>query len=474
MRAGRLSRRSREKAFDSLYRDHFREIFGYALALLHSPADAEDATQATFLNAYRALERGERPRHAASWLRTIALNVCREHFRRASRRPDEVSLEEDPGDLVVEAPEPAIGDVIRGLSHLPFNQRAALVMREFEGRSMAEIAGLLEVTSSAVETLLFRARRALREQLDGSLGCDEAERAISRQLDGALPRSERGALRAHLRECPECASLARRLRAHGSSLKSLALVPAPATLAWSKLTLSGASGAASTAAGASLVTAGAAPVAVKVLGATLLAALAVGAGSAALEPHGSRLSARGAGGDARPSAMKGGTIPSVPVGALAVSALNAPAVERALGGSMRADFHSDGTRGASARSPGHSASGTPANAGAESPQSGTRHTPSARGANSSSGRGQGRAYGHSGGNGHGGAGSPTSKPHPPAQRPPAHVQSRGNGHGYTIAYRHTRANGHAGASLATIDYHSSSGPADQAQPSANRGQSDAK
>ena len=168
MRPSRVPRRSPEKAFESLYERHFREIFGYSLALLHSPADAEDATQATFLNAYRAFERGERPRHPASWLRAIALNVCREHFRRASRRPEEVSLEEDPGELVVEPPEPAIGDVVRALSHLPFNQRAALVMREFEGRPVTEIADLLDVTSAAVETLLFRARRALREQLEGS------------------------------------------------------------------------------------------------------------------------------------------------------------------------------------------------------------------------------------------------------------------------------------------------------------------
>ena len=162
MRPSRLPWRSPAKAFDSLYRSHFREIFGYALALLHSPVDAEDATQATFLNAYRALERGERPRHAASWLRAIALNVCRKHFRRASRRPDEVSFEEDPGDLVVEAPEPAIGDVIRALSHLPFNQRAALVMREFEGRSVVEIAGLLEVTGPSRRSRRCCSARAAR------------------------------------------------------------------------------------------------------------------------------------------------------------------------------------------------------------------------------------------------------------------------------------------------------------------------
>jgi hypothetical protein len=103
-------------------------------------------------------------------------------------------------------------------------------MRELEGRSYTEIAEILEVSTSAVETLIFRARRALREQLEGSITCGEAEFAISRQLDGRLPRQERGQLRAHLRECSECAGFARRQRAQRGALKTLALVPVPSSL----------------------------------------------------------------------------------------------------------------------------------------------------------------------------------------------------------------------------------------------------
>ncbi len=184
-----LVKRSPAGTFESLYTRHVRDVYRYCRAMLGRQADAEDATQTTFLNAYRALEHGEQPRDPGSWLRAIALNVCREHDRRAGRRPDEVSLDDDPGELVVEPAGPELGDIVRGLSCLPFNQRAALVMREFEGRSLTEIAASLEVSASAVEALLFRARRSLREQLDEKLTCGEAERAISRQLDGALPRA---------------------------------------------------------------------------------------------------------------------------------------------------------------------------------------------------------------------------------------------------------------------------------------------
>ena len=103
-------------------------------------------------------------------------------------------------------------------------------MRELEGRSYAEIAEILETSVSAVETLLFRARRALREQLEGTLTCAEAERAISRQTDGRLARPERAALRAHLRQCKECERLGRSQRAHKKAFKALALVPIPTSL----------------------------------------------------------------------------------------------------------------------------------------------------------------------------------------------------------------------------------------------------
>jgi RNA polymerase sigma-70 factor (ECF subfamily) len=175
-----------------MYSRHAPGVYRYALALLGSPADAEEVTQTTFLNAYRAIDGGERPRSPDAWLHSIALNLCRQRFRQAARRPSEVPLQEDVAEIVPDEQSPTLSDVTRALKHLPFNQRTALVMREFEGLSPPRIAEALNVSASAVETLLFRARRNLREQLEGSLTCQEAERAISLQLDGLLPRGPRG------------------------------------------------------------------------------------------------------------------------------------------------------------------------------------------------------------------------------------------------------------------------------------------
>jgi hypothetical protein len=103
-------------------------------------------------------------------------------------------------------------------------------MREVEGRSYAEIAEIQNVSVAAVETLIFQARRALREELEGALTCHEAERAFSRHLDGLLGRSERRSLRSHVHECGDCTAYARGQRAARAALRALANVTLPSSL----------------------------------------------------------------------------------------------------------------------------------------------------------------------------------------------------------------------------------------------------
>jgi RNA polymerase sigma factor (sigma-70 family) len=221
-----------DRAFERMYRRHVGDVYRYALAVLRNPSDAEDVAQTTFLNAYRAFQRGERPRKPQNWLIRIAHNVCHQRFRQSARRPNEVAFDEDLAEAVARDSDAASAqDLALALSRLAFNQRSALVMRELEGRSYAEIAETLGLTLAAVETLLFRARRALREQLEGGLTCREAELAISRQIDDRLPRAELGALRAHLRECRDCATFARSQRAQRAAWKGLAAIPLPSSLA---------------------------------------------------------------------------------------------------------------------------------------------------------------------------------------------------------------------------------------------------
>jgi RNA polymerase sigma factor (sigma-70 family) len=154
---------ARDQAFEILYRRYVKDVYHYALALLRNPADAEDVTQTTFLNAYRAYQQGVQIEKPHNWLIKICHNVARTRYARASRRVKEVPLEDHVDQLAVpDADQPDVVGVLRALGRLPFNQRAALAMRELEGRSYAEIADTLGVSVPAVETLIFRARKTLR------------------------------------------------------------------------------------------------------------------------------------------------------------------------------------------------------------------------------------------------------------------------------------------------------------------------
>jgi RNA polymerase sigma factor (sigma-70 family) len=220
---GRQSRRP-DAECAALFRRYGGDVLRYCRSKL-AAADAEDVAQQVFVRAYGALLRGEHVRLPRHWLLRIARNECRRHAERA-RRVDLVDFDEaidvPPPS---EPPEWTAEEIRRALDELVPAQRDALVLRELEGRSYAEIAGQLRLSVAAVDTLIFRARRALREQLDGAIACGAAEQALSLELDGRLADDERPRLRAHLRACGDCRRLARRHRARRHAVRTLAPLP---------------------------------------------------------------------------------------------------------------------------------------------------------------------------------------------------------------------------------------------------------
>ena len=215
---------------DELYRAHAAEVYRYVYAVLGNRADAEDVTQTTFVNALRALERGEQPRKPANWLITIAHNLIRQRFRQQQSRPRQVELDRDVPTLEADDNGPSIEDLVRALQRIPETQREALVLREMEGRSYKEISAILEVSETALESLIFRARRSLAEELENLVTCDRAELALSQQTDGRLSRKERKRLVAHLDECPSCARVAALGLKRRRAFKGLAVLPLPFSL----------------------------------------------------------------------------------------------------------------------------------------------------------------------------------------------------------------------------------------------------
>ena len=165
---------------ERLYARHKRDVYRCVLRDVRDPDEAEDITQTAFLDAFRALRRGDEPEHPHAWLLTIAQNASRRRYRSRLGRPSEVELDAE----LLAAPDregPSAEDIRVALERLRPAQREALVLREIGGRSYIEIAAAMDMSVPAVETLLFRARRALRFELE-----DEAPRTRRRVLGGLL------------------------------------------------------------------------------------------------------------------------------------------------------------------------------------------------------------------------------------------------------------------------------------------------
>lgn len=167
-----------------LYEQHSSRVFGFCLSRLGSREEAEDAVQTTFMNAQRGLGRGVVPQYELAWLFKIAQNVCNNRHQSTRRRGRLESVQDlDSLQDVIASPERStavsLGELTKALGAIPKRQRQALLLREFQGLSYEEIADELGVSIAAVETLLFRARRSVAQQLEQS---------------GAMPRRRRGAL----------------------------------------------------------------------------------------------------------------------------------------------------------------------------------------------------------------------------------------------------------------------------------------
>ncbi len=143
-------------------------VRGLCRLLLRDGTEAEDASQQTFLSAYRALLGGAEPREPAAWLATIARNECRARVHARMRAP--VTVTAAPAPALQDPLEDAIRRfdlraVLAAITSLPERQRQALLLRELGGLSYDELAVALGVSIPAVESLLVRARAALRSAL---------------------------------------------------------------------------------------------------------------------------------------------------------------------------------------------------------------------------------------------------------------------------------------------------------------------
>jgi RNA polymerase sigma factor (sigma-70 family) len=149
-----------------LYGKYARQLYRYCLARLRSPEEAEDAVQNTFVRVHGALAKGTTPRFEAAWLYKIAHNVCLTRVETRSRRAEhELACLDEIDVAAPETPREALLGLEAALASMPKNLRDAILLREWQGLTYAEIADSLDTSVPAVETLIFRARRHLASAL---------------------------------------------------------------------------------------------------------------------------------------------------------------------------------------------------------------------------------------------------------------------------------------------------------------------
>jgi RNA polymerase sigma-70 factor (ECF subfamily) len=169
-----------DAALNDLMERHATPVFHFLCRMLNNEDDANDLAQETFARVFRSRDKFRPNEKFSTWLFTIAANLARNQIRWRSRHPN-VSLDAETG--VAEEPLanilPAAGAapneqalaverraaVRAAVGRLPADLREAIALCEWDEKSVAEAAVILEATPKAIESRLYRARQNLREQL---------------------------------------------------------------------------------------------------------------------------------------------------------------------------------------------------------------------------------------------------------------------------------------------------------------------
>jgi len=165
-------------AFRAFVVRYERMVFALLSRMLGPGAEIEDLAQETFVRAYRALPTfdPDGPAKVSTWLLTIATRLALDARKRRRVAVDPIDVHADlagPGTPERSLERRELGDALSAAADLlPDDQRAALVLAELHGFSIAEIAAALEIPENTAKTRLFRAREKMRAALQARLGED--------------------------------------------------------------------------------------------------------------------------------------------------------------------------------------------------------------------------------------------------------------------------------------------------------------
>ena len=157
-----------QEAFESLFRQHQRDVYRWVMRIVRNRAIAEDLTIETFWRAYRAHARFDAKRgHCAGWLRRIATNAALDYLRTAKR---EVPLDDhafEPGKQECSAEQAELREkILAAMNRLTPKVRVVTLLALVEEEPYAEIAEALGISVNVVKVRVFRGVRSLRKELE--------------------------------------------------------------------------------------------------------------------------------------------------------------------------------------------------------------------------------------------------------------------------------------------------------------------
>lgn len=158
--------------FGELVERYQMQVFNLSFSLLANRADAEDATQDVFLRAYKSLYTYAGKSLFWSWLRRITVNVCLRRVQAA--KPiyfDDMDTFIDSGDEICDSIiySEELEELRKNIYRLPINYRSVIILKYLEDMSYLEISEILGVNVSNIQVRLSRARKMLRESIQGEI-----------------------------------------------------------------------------------------------------------------------------------------------------------------------------------------------------------------------------------------------------------------------------------------------------------------
>lgn len=173
----KLCKKNNRDGYRMLYDKYHRFVYAICYHSTYNEADALDLVQEVFIKVFNGMERFDSKRPILPWIKKITVNILINHTNRKLREEIIVDFSEDSpvGKLessnVEDKPEESAAghetrSAIEGcISQLPGNERTAIVLRHFEGKSYEEIALLMGCPLGSVKTYLHRGRKLLRDAL---------------------------------------------------------------------------------------------------------------------------------------------------------------------------------------------------------------------------------------------------------------------------------------------------------------------